>query len=1035
MTMRPLLLAVSLIAATASAPRAIAQAPYDSAMFRALQWRNIVPNRGGRVTTAVGVPGNPRVYYIGATGGGIWKTEDAGGRWRNVSDGYLTSGSIGDIAVFAGNPSVLYASTGERPVRGQMSSYGDGVYKSTDAGLTWSHIGLDSTRQIGRVVIHPANSDVVYVAAQGSRWAPTDARGVYRTTDGGKSWKRVLFVSRGAGASDLAMDPTNPSILFATTWDMQRTPWAIRSGGPGSAIWKTTDGGDTWTRLGNGLPARMGRIGIAIAPSMPNRVYALVEADSGGVFRTDDGGNSWRQVSASRGVLARAWYFMSVTVDPKNPDVVHAPGFALLRSTDGGVTFATRPSPHSDNHRVWINPGNSDNMVLATDGGAAVSFDGGANWSTVANQPTAQLYAVQADDLFPYNLYSGQQDYGSIRMSSRGGGGGDQAFPQNWQSVGGGESARFAFDPRAPDVIYATGFLGELHRLDQRTGFTRAVSEFPGGQHLGSAASDMPYRFHWNAPLTWSPFDPSVIYHGANVLFRTTDGDTWVPISGDLTRNDPTRHGRSGPFWHDGAGGEIYNTITIITPSPRERGTIWVGTDDGLVQLTRDEGKTWRNVTPPAWGEGWIHNIDAGRHADGTAYVAFSRIKWDDYRPRLFVTRDYGTTWTDLGATLPQGHPARVVREDPVRKDLLFAGTERGLWMSFDGGTQWQAFPRSVPSVAISDLLIHHDDLVVATEGRGYWILDDMTPLRQFTPALFRESLVLFAPRQAVRTAGNPRGGSLAGTAPIRYWLSRPLSVSDTVKLEIVNAAGTVVRRVGAAGAAAVADTAGGGARAARPTGAPQLGTARGLHQFTWDFRGRETETGGMVAMRPGSYVVRMTLGGSTVSHPLPVIADPRAGSTPAAEGEHFTMSLALAKMIDDVNGALADLRNVRTQARAQRQAGLSPARDNSIRGLVRVIDSLEAIVVSGSMSRDPGGLDILHNAPRLLGDLSGLLTAADGSSGPVTSGEREQLARLQTRVARFLAAVERVLTTEVARVNGLGAEPKIERRVGPPPS
>lgn len=1033
-TMR--LLALVTVAVAAGASATSAQAPYDSAMFGALEWRNVVPNRGGRVTTAIGVPGNPRLYYIGAAGGGLWKTEDAGGHWHNLSDGYIAAGSIGDIAVFAGDPSILYVGTGERPVRGQMSSYGDGMHKSTDAGRTWTHVGLAATRQIGRVLIHPANPDVVYVAAQGSRWAPTDDRGVYRTLDGGRTWTRVLFVSRDAGASDLAMDPTDPRVLFATTWDMQRTPWAIRSGGPGSAIWKSSDGGDTWTRLTNGLPAHMGRIGIAIAPSMPSRVYALVEADSGGVYRSDDGGTSWRQASATRGVLGRPWYFMSVTVDPKDPDVVYAPGFALLRSSDGGATFVSRPTPHADNHRVWVNPADSDNLLLGTDGGAAVSFDGGDTWSTVANQPTAQLYGVQADDLSPYNLYSGQQDWGSIRMSSRGGGDDDQQFPQNWQSVGGGESARFAFDPRDPAVVYATGFLGELHRFDTRTGFMRGVSAYPGGQHLGSAASDLPYRFHWNAPLAWSPFDPSVIYHGANVLFRSTDGDTWVPISPDLTRNDPSRQGRSGPFWHDGAGGEIYNTITVITPSGRERGTIWVGTDDGLVQLTRDEGKSWRDVTPPGWGEGLIHSIEASRHGDGTAYVVLSRVKWDDYRPHVLVTRDYGSTWTDLAATLPQGAPARVMREDPVRPDLLFAGTETGLWVSFDRGARWQPFPRSVPSVPVSDLLVHHDDLVVATEGRGYWILDDMTPLRHLRADLTRESLVLFPPRQAVRVAGNPRGGGLAGTASIRYWLGASLSPSDTLQLEIVNAADEAIRcatATGPVGDSAVDAGSGGAAGRLEPPGSGQLGTVRGLNQFTWDFLGRETAAAGQVAVRAGSYTVRMTLGGTTVSHPLIVVPDPRAGGTAAAELEHGTMSSTMAGMLLEVDGAVADLRHVRTQARPQLgQAEASRARADALRALIGVIDSLEAVAVSPPMSRDPGVLDVLHFAPTLRGDLSGLQATVDGTSGPVTSGEREQLSRLQTRVSAFLAAAERVLATDVARINALGG-PAIERRAVPP--
>ena len=1034
----------------------IAQAPYDTAMFRGLQWRNVVPNRGGRATTGVGVPGNPRVYYMGAAGGGVWKTEDAGGRWRNISDGYIKPGSIGDIAVFDANPSIVYVGTGEAPVRGQMSSYGDGMYKSTDAGRTWTHIGLEKTRQISRVVIHPTDANIVYVAAQGSRWASSEDRGIYRTTDGGATWKRILFVSSGAAGSELAMDPTNPRVLYTTFWDFQRTPWAIRSGGPGSGIWKTTDGGDTWTPLKTGLPAMMGRIGLAIAPAQPSRLYALVEADTGGFFRSDDGGASWKRVSSNRMLLSRPWYFMSISVDPKNSDMIYAPGFSFLRSSDGGVTWTTRPSTHSDNHRLWINPTNGDNMILTNDGGAAVSFDGGDTWSTTANQPTAQFYAVQTDDLFPYNLYAGQQDAGSVMMSSREAGGGE-GFPQNWRPMGGGETARFAYNPAKPDVVFATGFLGELHRHDQSTGFERSVTSFPGGQHLGSASIDLPYRYNWSAPLASSPFDPRVMYHGANVVFRSTDGDRWTPISPDLTRNDKAHQVRSGVWWHDGSGGEIYNSITTIVESPRERGTIWVGTDDGLVQVTRDNGMTWKNVTPPPWGEGLVYNIDVGPHANGTAYVAFSRQKWDDYAPHFFVTRDYGKTWTDLATTLPRDEPARVVREDPVRKDLLFAGTEFGLWISFDGGRQWESFQRGVPFVTVSDLQVHHDDIVVATEGRGFWILDDMTPLRQLEANSASAPLFVFKPRPAVRVSGTPRGGGLAATASIRYALGATLQTSDTLQLDILNAAGTVVRRVVTAGGASNAGVAAGGGRGGRGGGgggagggggrggrggdAAQLATTRGLNQFAWDFRGRETASGNQFAMRAGSYTVRMKLGATTATRPLTVLPDPRAGGSLAAEREHGAMSASLAGMIADVNRHLAELRDVRTQAQSLAERGKSAPvaeRDAAIQSFIASVDSLESVMVFRGPAGVPGPLDILSNTPTLGTDLSGLLSTIEGTSGPVTSGERDQLARLRARAARFTSGAERVLTTGVSRVNALvgasGLTPPIARRPAPAP-
>jgi photosystem II stability/assembly factor-like uncharacterized protein len=967
---------------------------YDTSMFHAFQWRNIATNRAGRVTTAVGVPGNPRVYYMGSTGGGLWKTEDAGGSWRNISDGFLNTGSIGDIAVFDANPSIIYVGTGEAPVRGQMSSYGDGVYKSIDAGATWTHIGLDKTKQIARVVMHPSDANIVYVAALGSRWGPSGDRGVYRSIDGGATWKRILFVSSTAGARELMMDPTNPRVLYAAFWDMQRTPWSIRSGGPGSGVWKTTDAGDTWTPLKNGLPSIMGRIGLAVAPATPSRLYALVEADSGGMYRSDDSGASWRRMTGNRMLQVRPWYFSTVTVDPKNADILYAPGYSVLRSSDGGVTYAARPSPHSDNHRLWINPSNAQNMILPTDGGVAVSFDAGENWSPVENQPTGQFYAVQTDDLFPYNLYGGQQDGPSVKIPSRdlpgsGTGSGTGPTTSTWKLLAGGETARYAFDPRRPDVVYSTGFLGELHRFDLTTGIQRSVTELPGGQHLGSASIDLPYRYNWSAPLTWSPFDAKVMYHGANVVFRSANGYDWTPISPDLTRNDKSHQGRSGPFWHDGSGGEIYNTIVQIVESPRERGTIWVGTDDGLVQLTRDNGRTWTNVTPPSWGEGLVYNIEVGPHANGTAYIAFSRRKWDDDTPHFFLTRDYGKTWNDLATSLSRDYPARVIREDPVRKDLLYAGTEHGLWISFDGGQQWESFQHGFPIVPISDMQVHHDDLVVATEGRAFWVLDDITPLRQFQPAVASAKLFLFKPKTAVHIDGNARSGGVLGAATIRYSLGAALETKDTLQLDILNAAGLVVRH------------------------GAQLGTTRGLNQFTWDFRGLQTTTERLHGMPSGTYNVRMTLGGTSVSQPLVVVPDPRSGSTPAAEREHAAMVATLLRMSEDLDGAIANLRDVRTQARglAERaRTAPSGARDAAIQSLIASVDSLETAVVTGGAAGPPVALDVLNVAPKLNTDIAGLISAVEGISGPVTSGEREQLARLRARAAAFQTAAKRIL-------------------------
>jgi len=1058
------------------APSANAQSAYDTLLFRTLEYRNIGPFRAGRATTAVGVPGDSMTYYQGATGGGVWKTEDAGQTWRNISDGFFKSGSIGDIAVYRSNPSILYVGTGEAPVRMQMSSYGDGVYKSTDAGRTWRNIGLEKTRQISRVVVHPSDSNTVYVAAQGSRWGPTEDRGIYRSTDGGASWKKVLYVSPIAGAAELQMDPSNPRVLYATFWDFQRTPWSIRSGGPGSGVWKTTDGGDTWRQLKTGLPALMGKIRLGIAPSNPNRIYASVEYDSSGMFRSDDAGETWRAVAPDQGgIFTRPWYYMGVAVDPRNQDIVYVSASSLIKSVDGGVTYAVMATPHGDTHTLWINPQNPQNMINTDDGGTAISFNGGTSWSPIDNQPTAQFYAVQADDQFPYRLYGGQQDAGPVIIPSRTFGNG--ITRADWRNAPGGESARFAFDPKDPTLVFSTNYMGIIQSEDAKTGLTRGLSTLPG-QHLGFAAAEMRYRYNWSAPLTSSPFDYRVMYHGGNRLMRSTDqGNTWVAISPDLTRNDASKHGRSGLFWHDGSGGEVYNTLFSIAPSKLVRGEIWVGTDDGLVQLTRDEGKTWADITPDR-REGLIYNIDVSPHDRGTAYVAYSRHKWDDYAPYIFKTTDYGKTWTNIARSLPQEHPARVVREDPKRRGLLYAATEYGVWISFDGGSSWQSFQRNLPMVPVSDLLVHHDDLLVATEGRGFWIMDDITPLHQVSPATTNSRLFLFAPRAATRVAGTGGrgggGGGAAGaagaaaaaarTAPnpplgavVRYFLGNTLANGDTLKLEFADSARQVVRRFSMPSAAssnavnASADTAAGG-RGGRGGGAgggggrgggisppPQMTANRGLNQFAWDLRTTPVAggTGAGQLVPSGRYTVRMTLGAMTVTQPIEIVPDPRTTSTRATEMLRYQLSRSLASTVGQMNSTLQELRNVRRQAGSlAERAKASPAadRDRAIQALIKKVDSLEReLVVPPGGPSGPGSQAVLHTGAGLISESSGLQSTIENGFGPVTEGERWEKDDYDRQWRAIKAAADRVLTADLQRVNSLlaasGITPVITRR------
>ncbi|HUP42147.1 MAG TPA: hypothetical protein VM599_02940, partial [Thermoanaerobaculia bacterium] len=783
----------------ASSQAAEAEHPVDPALFQGMEWRSVGPSRGGRVTAVAGVPGAPFTYYFGATGGGIWKTTDGGTTWKNVSDGFVESGSVGALAVAPSDPNVVYAGMGESPIRGVATGHGDGVYRSTDAGRTWTHLGLDGTEHVGGLAVHPRDPDVVWVAAQGSAWRPTAERGVYRSKDGGATWEQVLFVSEAAGASGLAMDPTNPRVLYAAFWDHDRDPWRIRSGGPGSGVWKTTDGGDTWERLGLGkdggeegrLPEVMGKVRVAVSPARPERVWAMVEADDGGLYRSDDAGETWRLVNGERVLRARAWYYTHVFADPVDADTVYVLNAPFMKSTDGGRTFSRVRTPHGDNHDLWIAPEDNRRMVNGNDGGANVSFNGGESWSTQSNQPTAQFYRVDVDSVFPYRLYGGQQDNSTVAIASAARGGIGRA---DWYDVGGCESAHVAFDPEDPARIYAGCYQGIITEWDAATRSERTIMAVPF-LGLGTHPKDQPYRFNWNAPIEVSPHDPAVIYHAANVLLRSSDrGRTWTEVSPDLTRDEEDKQGAGGaPITDELAGGETYNTIFYLAPSPHEAGTIWVGTDDGLVHVTRDGGASWAEVSPPGFGTaaepGQVNALEVSPHDPAAAYVAVTRYKFGDYRPYAFKTTDYGASWTAIGAGIPEGSWVRVVREDPVRRGLLYAGTETGAFVSFDDGARWQPLELGLPVVPVTDLKIQDDDLVAATQGRSFWILDELGPLRQAGGAVEEEvaaaGVHLYEPGRAVRVqwgggwgggGGDVVGKNPPGGAVIDYVLSAELA-------------------------------------------------------------------------------------------------------------------------------------------------------------------------------------------------------------------------------------------------------------------
>lgn len=744
--------------ATSSAP--------DASVLKAMQWRLVGPFRGGRADAVEGIANEPLTYYFGSTGGGVWKTIDGGQTWKNVSDGFF-GGTIGAVAVAPSDPAVVYVGTGEEDIRGNVSP-GAGVWKSTDAGKTWTHIGLDDSQQIGRIRVHPTNPEIVYVAAMGHAFGPNQTRGVYRSRDGGKTWERVLFVNPDAGAVDLAMDPTNPRILYASTWRYRRGAYFFESGGEGSALWKSTDGGDTWHELSRnkGMPkGTLGIIGVSVSPTNPNNVYAIVEAKDGGVYRSRDGGENWTKVSTDSDLRQRAWYYTRIYADPKDEDTAYVVNVRFHRTKDGGRTWTAIPTPHGDNHDLWIAPNDPNRMIEANDGGVNVSTDGGATWSSEMNQPTAQFYRVSVDNDFPYRLLGPQQDNTAVRIRHATTSGG--IGPKDWDVTAGGESGYIVADPTNPDVVYGGSYGGLLVRLDHRTGAMRDVNPWPDNP-MGSGDVNLKQRFQWNFPIFFSPNDPHKMYAASQYLMQTTNGgQSWQVISPDLTRNDPTKmQPTGGPITKDNTSVEYYCTIFYGAESPVEPGVIWVGSDDGLVHVTRDGGQHWDNVTPPkSIMPEWImiNEIDASPIDKGTAYVAATMYKWDDFHPYLYKTNDYGKTWTNITEGIPPNEFTRVIRADPKRRGLLYAGTERGVYVSFDDGGHWQSLQGKLPIVPIHDLLVHQDSLIAATHGRAFWMLDNLEPLRQLTPEIPSKNAYVFTPPVAWRTEGGRGFGGFGG--------------------------------------------------------------------------------------------------------------------------------------------------------------------------------------------------------------------------------------------------------------------------------
>ena len=1013
----------------------------DTTLYRAMQWRSIGPFRGGRAVAASGVTSQPHVYYAGYTGGGVWKSENAGHSWKNVSDGSAMNGSIGAIAVAESDPNVVYVGTGEHAVRGQSSSYGNGVFKSTDAGKTWTRAGLETTKQIAQVRVHPSNPDVAYVAAQGDRWKGTNDRGIYRTTDGGKTWTLVLKgVNPTSGASDLSMDPSNPRILYAAFWDHQRLPWQVRSGGVGSGIWKSTDGGDTWARLSEGLPKLMGKIGVSVSPANPERVYAIVEAEKGGLFRSDDAGKNWRLLSEERPIQTRSWYYMNITADPQNADVVYVMNAPVLKSIDGGRTFATLPATHGDNHQLWINPKDARLLINANDGGVSVSLDGGRSWSTQDNQPTAQFYHVIADDVYPYRLYGGQQDNSSVIIKSRSDN--PAIGERDWMAGPGCESANVGVDRSNPRYVYGGCYQGMLEELDTKTGLSRQIMPWPE-LTLTEPTDKTRYRFNWTAPALVSRHTPNVLYHGGNVLFRTNDrGRSWTPISPDLTRNDKATQGVGGtPITNEGAGGEVYGTIINIAESPHDANTMYVGTDDGLVQLTRDGGTSWTNVTPAGVSVGLTNNLDVSPHDPATVYLAFRMDRRGDYAPYAFKSSDYGKSWTRINDGLREGEPVRVVREDPERRGLLYAGTETGTYISYDAGANWLPFSRNLPNTPVTDLEVRHGSLYAATEGRAFWALDDLTPLRQMTPQLARDSIHLFAPRPAQLGGGPSAPTTSAGRNPapgatVFFTVLAAPDSGKTTKLEFLDAGGRVLRTYTR-----------GAAPAATPPGAPP-GVVRtmpnpkpGLNAVQWDLRADPptslpgnlniwgTTNGYLVS--PGRYQARLTIGSTVQTQSFDVRQDPRL-DTPAAEvAARDSLARAINTRVGEIHDALLRIRDVKEQVSKFLERTKEVPNATVIAGKGKEIVSKVETFEPQLSTKAANGQDVINYRNGINAQYAFLLDNVEGSE-IVSRPSRERFAELENLWTTLRAQIETLEIQEVPAFNRLLQEGQVNGVIVP---
>ncbi|MEP6928043.1 MAG: hypothetical protein ABI834_10420 [Ginsengibacter sp.] len=1000
----------------------------DSILLSKTKYRQVGPFRGGRSGTVCGDYKDKNTFYFGSTGGGVWKTQDGGSNWKNISDKFF-GGSIGSVAVSPSNSSIIYVGEGEATLRGNVSE-GHGMWRSDDGGRNWKHIGLDNSRHIMRIVIHPSNPDIVWVAVLGHLFGTSPERGIYKTIDGGKTWKKVLFSNDESGGAELVMEPGNPSVLYGVTWTVKRSPYSLESGGKGSALWKSTDGGESWKKLNDkkGFPGStvVGNIGVAVSPANPDRVFALVESEKGGLLKSDDGGETWTNISTDANIRQRAWYFSKIYCDPKNADIIYALNVNMYRSTDGGKTFKEINTPHGDHHDLWIDPENDNRMIVADDGGAQISFDGGNNWSTYYNQPTAQFYRVSTDNNFPYRLLAAQQDNSTVRILSRTES--NEINQSNWTSTAGFESGYVVADPSNPDIVYGGNYGGFISRFDHKTGENRSVSVWPV-YDLGNGADISKYRFQWNFPIFFSPNNPKKLYAAGNVLFATeNEGATWTALSGDLTTNDKSKQKSSGgPITQDNTGVEVYCTIFTAMESPLEKDLLWTGSDDGLINISKDSGVHWENVTPPAAGKWMLWNcVEADPFKKGTAYFVGTKYKLDDYTPYIFVTNDYGKTWNKITNGIAPTHFTRCLRADKKRPGLLYCGTEYGMYISYDYGENWKPLQLNLPVVPVTDLTIKNNDLVVATQGRSFWILDDLSVVQNMEKNITQKDIYIFSVEDAWRMKGSQNlNVKNAGINPpngviVNYYL-KDFKDSSLIKILVLDKNKKVISSY-----------------STKPSvDTVKIEVSKGMNQFVWNMNYAAAEkVEGMILWNgsvpgpkaiPGKYYVRIINDKKdSAETEVNIKPNPNFKQTQQEYEDQLNFLISVRDKFSEVQKAIKNIREIRKQINdfmARQGSDTTGAIKSMADSINKKMTGIEEALYQTKAKSEQ---DVLNYPIRLNDQVSGLYDyAASGNYAP-TQQVKEAYSFLSAKVDVELNKLKIIMDVDLPKFNQLIRDKKL---------